>query len=89
MILLGLRAPKFSKKRKPLLFYPSDWWKQIGWDILVSMLLFITCFTTPINIAFQEEISVIDWYMKTNYVIDILFFIDILVIFNTAVYNDY
>ena len=58
--------------------------KCIYWDTLVSTILLITCFLTPLNLAFTEELDLIGWYVIMNFIIDILFFLDIIVNFMTA-----
>ena len=51
----------------------------------MAIVLVVTCVMTPYNIAFN---AVEDFNTKVmNIVIDILFFIDMLVIFNTAIYD--
>ena len=57
------------------------------WDILTTLILLITCCLTPYNIAFFGEDEPL-WVMLTNSIIDSLFFVDILVIFNTAYYDE-
>jgi len=74
--------------RKPFMFYPNDTIKVMFWDLLISIILLITCLITPFNLAFQDEVEEIDWYIKMNYLIDILFGIDIIVNFFTAYQND-
>mmetsp|Transcript_17523 Transcript_17523/g.27004 ORF Transcript_17523/g.27004 Transcript_17523/m.27004 type:complete len:83 (+) Transcript_17523:88-336(+) len=63
MIMLGLRAPTMTEKRKPFMFYPNDTIKVMFWDLLISLLLLITCLITPFNLAFQDEVDKIEWYV--------------------------
>lgn len=58
------------------------------WDLTISILLLITCVTTPFDLAFAQEIDDIHWYNVFRNLIDLLFFIDIIVIFNTAFQTD-
>lgn len=58
------------------------------WDLTISMLLLITCVTTPFDLAFADEIEDVESYTIFRNTIDILFFIDIVVIFNTAYQTD-
>lgn len=89
LILLGIRAPEDEgRERVPYMFYPNDTIKVMFWDLIVSIILLITCFITPFNLAFQKEVEVIGWYIRMNYAIDILFAIDILVSFNSAYQSD-
>ena len=46
------------------------------------------CITIPFNVAFDPDAMNIDMYSYLNYVIDFLFFLDILVAFRTAYIND-
>jgi hypothetical protein len=87
MILLGLRAPNAyqGNNRKFLLFYPNDAWKSLFWDVIQAVFLLLTCVLVPFNLAFSDELDAISWYVKLNYSIDFLFFLDILVNFNLAV----
>jgi hypothetical protein len=87
--LLGLSAPDTEHTvRKFCLFYPNDTKKVMFWDLTISMLLLLTCVTTPLDLAFADEFDDIEWYTIFRNTIDILFFIDIVVIFNTAYQTD-
>lgn len=54
----------------------------------MTFILILTCIISPVSIAFMEDEENLGWLI-TQYVIDFLFFIDIIVIFNTAYYNEY
>ena len=69
---------------KSYLIYPNDEGKQ-KWDILMTIVLIVTCFFTPINIAFSYSDSETNTII--NYAIDFFYFIDIVVIFNTAIFD--
>ena len=71
--------------RKKHMFYPEDKIK-INWDLLIAFVLIITCSVTPVTLAFYEEESIGMTFF--NYAINLLFGIDIIVIFFTAFYND-
>ena len=49
-------------------------------------LLVFSCVLTPLQIALYEELGVT--WNAINYTIDLLFLLDILIIFNSATYND-
>lgn len=66
------------------MIYPDDKLKAMYWDVLVSIILLMTCFLTPLNLAFSDELDSIQWYYIMNMTIDFLFLIDIFVNFNTA-----
>jgi uncharacterized membrane protein len=87
--LLGLRAPTFDiSNKKRWLIYPDDKYKEMLWDTVISIILLITCFVTPINLAFAEETDKVYWYVVFNYVIDVLFLFDIIINFNCAYQNE-
>ena len=83
-MLLGLQKPSAEKDRKPFMIYPNDTWKVIGWDFMIAMILLITCVTTPFDLAFTDETDSNTGYVIYRYIIDFLFFCDIIVNFNTA-----
>ena len=72
------------QNRKPWLIYPNDKCKAVYWDVFVSVVLMITLFLTPMNLAFADELDIVLWYNVFNYSIDCIFLIDIFVCFNTA-----
>ena len=79
------------KTRKCLMCYPEDKLKS-HWEGLVSFSLLIMCITTPIYIAFHDDSVPVqsgsfDWDFF-NAILDILFAIDIFVVFCSAYYND-
>lgn len=51
----------------------------------MTIVLIVTCFFTPINIAFSYSNSQTNTII--NYAIDFFYFIDIIVIFNSAVFD--
>jgi hypothetical protein len=53
LVLLGLKSPKNHIKRKCCVIYPNDNIK-VSWDIVVALILLISSFTTPIDLAFQN-----------------------------------
>ena len=52
----------------------------------MTFILIITCFFTPINIAFSYHKHGI-WMDIVNYLIDMFYLFDIFVIFNTVIYD--
>ena len=68
--------------RKKWLLYPEDSGK-VNWDIFITVVLLVTCIFTPYNIAFGAD----DEPLVTkvfSYMIDVLFLVDIIIIFNSA-----
>ena len=72
---------------KDYIIYPENKYKS-AWDLWMTLVLVFTCIQTPLNIAFNDLDNSNDNGRYVDYVIDFLFFIDILVIFNSAFYND-
>lgn len=69
---------------KGCLIYPENKHKE-AWDLFMTVILLFTCISTPYNIAFikkEDTPTVI-----IGAVIDFLFFIDIIIIFNSCYYN--
>ena len=73
--------------RKSYLFYPEDRIKQ-NWDRLISFCIIFTCFSTPLFLSFHEERDGKDLWYLINMVVDIIFGIDIIIIFFSAFYDD-
>ena len=57
----------------------------------MTLVLVTSCMTTPVNLAFPADEDSTDERAWTiiNAIIDLLFLIDIFVIFNTAIYDQY
>ena len=76
---------RFRHNRKPYLFYPEDFVINF-WSLFITVVLIFTCCVTPFRIAFIEE-DTYTWQV-INTVVDFLFLIDIIIIFNTAVQDE-
>ena len=68
-----------------LLLYPEDVIKE-NWDFFIIIVLIVTCITTPYRIAFGEIEEPLGWKILSE-IVDIIFLLDILVIFNSAFYD--
>ena len=67
------------------MFYPED--SCLGyWTIFMTLVLLTTCFVTPWKIAFSDEADY-NWEI-INTIIDFCFAIDMVIIFNTAFYDE-
>lgn len=78
------------KHKKAFLIYPENKVKA-KWDVFMTIVLIISCMTTPLVLAFTPKsgsTGELNWLI-INSVIDILFFVDICVTFNTATYDGY
>lgn len=60
------------------------------WDLFMTLVLIITCIQTPLNIAFEDldNSSPDNFSLILDYIIDFLFLVDIIVIFNSAFYDE-
>lgn len=67
------------------LIYPEDPIRN-AWDLYVATILVFTCLVTPYRIALIKIDS--DAWKFLNYFIDISFFFDMLMIFNSAYYDE-
>jgi hypothetical protein len=70
--------------RVPWLVYPEDRWKN-NWDIYVTVILITTCVYTPYAISFDFNSPTMFFVDKF---IDVCFFIDMLIMFNTVYSNE-
>jgi hypothetical protein len=74
------------KNQQSYIIYPENRYKGI-WDLFMTLVLIITCIQTPLDIAFDSK----DQGKFSEYLdlaINLLFFFDILVIFNSAYYDN-
>jgi hypothetical protein len=62
---------------------------MVWWELIISFILLGTCFITPLNFAFQKELSAYSYIMVINYGIDVAFFIDMMINFNLAFTNEF
>lgn len=76
---------KFREHRKRFLCYPEDALKGY-WDLIISLALVLTCSITPFAIAFVDDEN--ETLQIFDLTVDVLFVIDILVIFNSAFYDE-
>ena len=67
------------------MIYPEDEWKA-NWDLFITVILIYTCVITPHNIAFRDESTM--GQRISMYIIDGLFLVDILIVFNSVVLDE-
>jgi hypothetical protein len=67
------------------MFYPEDI-KLDKWNLVITIVLLFTSIVTPARIAFVEDDNEV--WQAINLIIDILFTIDIIVVFNSAYYTE-
>ena len=80
-----LKRKKEQVVREKKLFYPDDKYKEF-WDLFMTVILLITCVITPYNIAFVQKENVTSRIISG--IIDALFGIDMLVIFNSVYFDE-
>ena len=75
------------KDKKPYLLYPEDPFKKY-WDFYITIILLISCVTTPLRIAFADPVEgdPLEWDIINNF-IDFCFLIDIFAVFCSAYYD--
>ena len=78
---------KGRKHAKWHIIYPENKLKS-GWDLFMTLVLITTCIITPLNIAFSLDHTSNPELIHIDIVIDILFLIDVIIIFNTAYYTE-
>ena len=64
---------------------PDNDWK-LNWDSFVTGLLLFSCLSTPVQIALYVDLN-LTWQV-INYAVDGFFLIDIIIIFNSATYDE-
>ena len=75
------------ENKKNCMIYPESKYKGY-WDLFITLVLLISCFSTPYIIAFGD-VDGNDVSVKIfENIIDALFFIDVIIIFNTAFYTE-
>lgn len=85
MLKLWIAGEIEKKKETRCLLSPENRLWAL-WEGFVTIVLVYSCIITPLQMALFEDLSV-TWQV-INYVVDIIFLIDIIVIFNTATYDD-
>ena len=69
------------------ILYPEDLIKT-RWDVFLTLILIATCLITPYRIAFGPEKGDYAGWRGLSYTFDVCFFFDMIILFNTAYYND-
>jgi hypothetical protein len=61
--------------------------RKFYWDVMVLLLAIFICYLLPIDLAFEPPFGHTMWWKATEMIIEVLFAIDVLVHFNTSVYD--
>lgn len=72
--------------KKSTIFYPGQYFYNI-WAIIISIMLIYECTINPYRLAFNIENT--PFYFYLNESITVIFFLDIIINFRTAYYNEY
>lgn len=72
-------------KRKTCMLYPDDL-KKKTWDIIVGVLLLLTCLYVPYRLSLGFNKQDTKTMVAVNLSVDFIFLMDILVQFNSAYY---
>ena len=75
-------------KRVKWLIYPDDSLKR-AWDMFLGFALIITCLTIPFHLALYFDEPDPSAIIVFNLILDIVFFVDIVITFNTAIKEDH
>ena len=76
---------RHRENKKKFMLYPEDAITD-NWQLFITMILLITCIIVPFRIAF---FTTDDFTWQTiNNSIDFMFLMDIIIIFNTAYYDE-
>ena len=56
LVMLGIKKPKDNIKHKKCMIY-LNYTSKLWWDVFISVVLLISTFTTPLDIAFSTKLS--------------------------------
>lgn len=87
LVVLGLVKPNQKFDRKCLILYPSDSFAYV-WEILISIVLLMSCFTTPISLAFPTIEEEHPNYGTFTIILDCIFLTEIFINFRYAYEDD-
>lgn len=73
------------RNRKSMILYPEDKCKNY-WNLFITFILLIVCVQTPLYIAFSDYSNDMS-YINFSLAVDVMFLIDMIIIFNSAFYN--
>lgn len=73
--------------KKKYLIYPDNYYK-FRWNIFIAFLLIISVIATPLDLAFSNLMESNAGYTIFVYIIDVFFFIDLILTFFSAYESD-
>ena len=69
----------------PYLWYPENKLLEL-WNLFITLVLLFTSMVAPARVAFMTADS--NYWVLINFTVDFCFFIDIFVVFNSALYDE-
>lgn len=89
MIKANIIKQSQDKRKKKIwyIIYPESARKN-AWDLLIALILIITCCVSPMQIAFFVDDTQFVVYTYLEYAFDLLFFCDIVINFVSAYYDE-
>ncbi len=63
---------------------PYKFW----WDVMVLCMAIFICYLLPVYLAFEPPFGHSTWWHAVEYFIEVVFAIDVLVHFNTSLYDE-
>jgi hypothetical protein len=79
---------KLSRTNKRFIFKPNDPFRH-RWDIVIMVSAIFNCFSIPFKVAYKPEIMETTAFIVLNTMIDLVFFLDIIITFRTAFIDYY
>ena len=64
-----------------------DWWGMHAWNIMLAMLVCVSCLAVPLQLAFEKRFDNDSW-QAYSYTVDACFILDIICCFRTAFDSD-
>ena len=71
-----------------MIMYPSDS-IAFAWELIISLVLLVSCFTTPISLAFPTLETDSPNYRMFTVILDCIFLFEIFINFRYAFEDDY
>ena len=64
-----------------------DWWGLNAWNVMLAMLVCVSCLAVPLQLAFEKRFDNDAW-QAYSYAVDTCFILDIICVFRTAFDSD-
>lgn len=87
MILIYVLIHQYDQETLPVTMFDPNGPNKIRWDLFTCAVVLYSITVIPYQIAFDSSRSVQNGFDGVDYAVDVIFFLDILVNFNTALVN--